>query len=165
MRNGLIGLVLAFLCAGLAPARRPKGGERLQPAEARPASWERAVSATLAPQSLALSGSLWSDAIGAVCRVPARYGVMDAAARFGELMRMSLHGAERPHAVHALQDRVRAAAWAGQGRVRLAAANDADIASRYVTVAPGATPVVRLIKTSAIRPRRAMLGQEISQAA
>ena len=156
MRKGLIGTVLALVAGGAALVLAGLSRKRLGPApvEPRRATYDAAARAVLPPVVVARSASLWTDTLGAMCRVGAvhRDGAI-AAAEFGGLMRLSLRAAQRAPAVAA-----RAAAWVAREQLQLAAANDADVADQFVTLEPGAMPVVRLIKTGSIKPRRATFG-------
>lgn len=156
MRKGLIGTVLALVAGGSALVLAGLSRKRLGPApvEPRRASFDDSARANLSPVLVARSTSLWTDSIGAMCRVSASFGTPGiAAAEFGGLMRLSLRAAQRAPAVAA-----RAAAWVAREELQLTAANDADVADQFVTLQPGATPVVRLIKTGSIKPRRATFG-------
>jgi hypothetical protein len=89
-----------------------------------------------------------------MCRVRAVHGGgAIAAAEFGGLMRLSLRAAQRAPAIAA-----RAAAWVAREQLLVSASNDADVADRFVSLEPGAIPVVRIIKTGSIKPRRATFG-------
>jgi hypothetical protein len=156
MRKGLIGTVLA-LAAGasallLAARSRKRIGEA--PVEPRRAPFDSAARASLSPVLVARTGSLWTDQLGTMCRVRAVHGGgAIAAAEFGGLMRLSLRAAQRAPAIAA-----RAAAWVAREQLLVSASNDADVADRFVSLEPGAIPVVRIIKTGSIKPRRATFG-------
>jgi hypothetical protein len=45
----------------------------------------------------------------------------------------------------------RSATWMTREKLDLAAANDADVASRYVAMEPGVAPVVRVLKIANFR--------------
>lgn len=159
MRNGWVCAIAAVLAGAIARPARTKGARGVVPGETRWAPMEAILRMDASPGATASAGSLWGGSLAAQCRVPALYAAELGAARFGELMRMAVQAA--PVAARA----AKAAAWAGPGVLQLAAANDADVASRFAVVEPGATPVVRLIKAGSIRPRRATFGAEVAQAA
>lgn len=156
MRKGLIGTVLAIAAGAAALVLAGLSRKRLGPAPVEPriAPFDTYARAALPPIVVARSASLWTDGLGTMCRVAAVQGSgAVAAAEFGGLMRLSLRAAQRAPAIAA-----RAAAWVAREQLLVSAANDADVADQFVSIQPGATPVVRLIKTGSIRPRRATFG-------
>jgi len=156
MRKGLIGTVLAVVAGGAAVAFAGRSTKRLGPwpVEPRHAPLDAVSRVELSPIVVARSGSLWTDPLRTMCRVTAIHGSgAVAAAEFGGLMRLSLRAAQRAPAIAA-----RAAAWVAREELQLTAANDADVADQFVTVEPGAMPIVRSIKTGSIKPRRATFG-------
>jgi hypothetical protein len=157
MRKGLIGTVLAIAAGASAILLAGLSRKRLGPSPVEPrfATFDASARASLSPVVVARSSSLWTDALGTMCRVAHVHGTgAIATAEFGGLMRLSLRAAQqRAPAIAA-----RAAAWVARDQLLVAAANDADVADQFVTIEPGATPVVRLIKTGSIRPRRATFG-------
>lgn len=147
MRNALIWALLAVVAALAPPAKDRQTKRRLEAAEPRRAGAAAPVSGLAAANMLARATSLWTDGAAVRCRVPALWGTESAPrAAFAPVLRMRLRAARQ----------VAGAAWTAQEPLVLAAANDAEIASRLIQ-GPGA---VRVLKGASFKPRRALLGAE-----
>lgn len=108
----------------------------------------------IAPVRNALVNSLWGDYAVPTCRVGAvwgdgRQGEGVRGAVFSATMRLTVRAPIRTPAAA-----VHAATWVAREKIELEAANDADIAARYVSVEPGAAPVVRIFRAARFRQRQ-----------
>jgi hypothetical protein len=152
MRKALLSVVGAWAALALAGlfARRPVRSNRLpsmvDPRPARDAYLDRHA---IGAERYARITSLWGDRSGVQCRVAASWGDKPASASFTAQMRLSM----RAPLIAAL-----AAKTLTTSAPDLAAANDADIANRLVTLQPGSSPVVRILRQTSFRPRRATFG-------
>lgn len=147
------GAVVAWaMMMGIAknPTRHGAGEPQSEPrnATAGDLAW-----AAMAPDHAARACSFWTEAAGQ-CSVPAAYGPGHAPARFLPLMRLSLRTPMIQPAIAA-----RAAAWVAREQLVMTAANDADVAARYVTVEPGGATVVRVLRAGSFKPRRASFAE------
>lgn len=104
----------------------------------------------IAPVQYALVTSLWGDYAVPTCRVATVWGEGRPGAVFSSTMRLTVRAPIRTPAAA-----VHAATWVAREKIELAAANDADIAARFVSVEPGAAPVVRIFRAASIKPRSA----------
>ncbi|MBL8557298.1 MAG: hypothetical protein JNM47_01140 [Hyphomonadaceae bacterium] len=104
----------------------------------------------IAPVRYALVNSLWGDYAVPTCRVATVWGDGRKGATFSSTMRLTMRSPVRTPAAA-----VHAATWVAREKIELAAANDADIAARFVSVEPGAAPVVRIFRSARFKPRQA----------
>jgi len=104
----------------------------------------------IAPVRFALVNSLWGDYAVPTCRVAAVWGEGRKGAVFSATMRLTMKSPVRTPA-----SAVHAATWSAREIIELEAANDADIAARYVSVEPGAAPVVRVFRAARFKKRQA----------
>jgi hypothetical protein len=104
----------------------------------------------IAPVRYALVNSLWGDYAVPTCRVAAVWGEGRKGAEFSATMRLTVRAPIRTPAAA-----VHAATWVAREKIELAAANDADVAARYVSVEPGAAPVVRIFRAARFKHRPA----------
>lgn len=132
------GVLAALSLTALQAAGRTRHGDRtpaLQPREARAEDLARQV---VEPVRFALANSLWGETSIAPCLVGAQWGDQPVQASFAPMMRLSMRAP--------LKAPARAGAWVTREVLDLSPANDADVASRYVAMEPGAAPVVRVLK-------------------
>lgn len=151
MRMMIIGVVAAATAGFLALVLAARGKVKammLAPCEPRRAAPDMIARASLPAARVARAASLWTDAAGVQCRFAADWAT--GPARFAPTMRLALKAPQAAPAVAA-----RAAAWVAREQIVAAAANDADVASRLVTLDRGATPVVRVLRFGAFPSRRA----------
>lgn len=104
----------------------------------------------IAPVRYALVNSLWGDYAVPTCRVATQWGDGRTSAVFSATMRLTMRAPVRTPAAA-----VHAATWVAREKIELAAANDADIAARFVRMEPGGAPVVRVFRAARIKPRSA----------
>ncbi len=148
MRNVLmmaVGAVAAIAVATLLTQRVTRHGDRvasLQPTAARADDLSRQA---ISPVRYAMINSLWGETSIAPCMVGAVWGEGAAQASFAPQMRLSMRTPLRA-AVPA-----KTATWMTREKLDLAAASDADVASRYVAMEPGVAPVVRVLKIANFR--------------
>lgn len=124
----------------------------LEPRAARAEDVERGA---IAPVQYALVTSLWADYAVPSCRVATIWASSTTGAAFAPVMRLSMKSPVRTPAAA-----VHAATWVAREKINLEAANDADIAARYVSMEPGAAPTVRLFRHARIKPRRAQFSAQ-----
>jgi len=129
------------------PTRHGAQTPVLEPRAAGPADLAREG---IAADRYALVASLWGDYAVPSCRVGAVWGDNPAGASLSATLRVSMKSPLRAPAAAA-----RATTWIAREQLDLAAANDADVAARYVRVEPGAEPVVRIFRATRFKPRRA----------
>lgn len=155
MRKALLSVIgawAALALAGLFAGRSVRAGrlpEMVEPAPARSTYLDRH---DLRADRYARIASLWGDRSGVQCRIPATWSGLDAApahARFTAQMRLAM----RAPLIAAIAEKT-----AATSAPELSAANDADVAKRLVTLEPGASPVVRILRQTSFRPRRATFG-------
>lgn len=149
MRNVLmmaVGAIAAVAVATLLAQRVTRHGDRvasLQPTAAREEDISRQA---IAPAHYALINSLWGETSIAPCMVSAVWGEGASQASFAPQMRLSMRTPLRTAVVSA-----KATSWMTREKLDLAAASDADVASRYVAMEPGVAPVVRVLKIANFR--------------
>lgn len=131
-------------------AKNPTRHGAMEPqTEPRNASSSDLAWAAMTPDHAARACSFWTDFAGQ-CSIPAAYGPGSAPAQFLPLMRLSLRAPIIQPAVAA-----RGSAWVAREQLVMTAANDADVAARYVTIEPGGATVVRVLRAGSFKPRRA----------
>lgn len=142
--------MLALLNAGKKRQRRFPD----LPFELRAAPVDLVSRAALPAPMVALQASLWEGSIPAFCRVPVSYAAGGlVSARLGAAMRLSMREAIR------ISARGHGGAFAAQERIQISAANDADIAKKLVSLDPGISPVVRVLRAGAAKPRARMFSE------
>jgi hypothetical protein len=109
--------------------------------------------------------SLWTDRAGAQCRVGAVWSESPAQARFEPILRLSLREPEPVRVRIPSREQLAARAWVAREQVMLSAANDAEVAQKYVAVEPGFVPVVRILRAASFKPRRATFGRTETEVA
>ncbi|MDZ4778114.1 MAG: hypothetical protein SGJ23_15135 [Alphaproteobacteria bacterium] len=104
----------------------------------------------ISPVHYALVNSLWGDYAVPTCRVATVWGDGRKGAVFSATMRLTMKSPVRTPAAA-----LHAATWVAREKIELEAANDADIAARFVSVEPGTAPVVRIFRAARFKPRTA----------
>lgn len=157
--------IAAFAIATLLARRLTKLGASAPMVEPR-----RAGAAALQRQDFpatrfAMISSLWTDRAGAQCRIGAVWADSPAQARFEPILRLSLRQPEPVRVQIPPREQLATRTWVARDQVMLSAANDAEIAQKYVAVEPGFVPVVRILRAASFRPRRATFGRTEAKAA
>lgn len=138
--TALAALSLTTLLARTA-TRHGEGMPVLEPRDARMEDLDRDA---IHPVRFALANSLWGETSIGPCLVESRWGatldLRPIQASFTPLMRLAMRTPLRAPA--------RTGVWHARETVDLAPANDADIASRYVSMEPGVAPVIRVLRVA-----------------
>jgi hypothetical protein len=148
---GMLAALVMSLFGAKNPTRHGAPAPSLEPRAARLEDIERGA---ISADRYALVTSLWADYAVPSCRVATVWATSaqsgNRGASFSPTLRLSMKTPVRAPAAAA-----HAATWIAREKLDLEAANDADIAARYVSVEPGASPVVRIFRAARFRPRRA----------
>ncbi len=145
-----IGVFSAFMLASLGARGATRHGQRAAAAQPRAARMDDLSRQAIAPVQYARANSLWGETSIAPCMIGTVWGERPAQASFAPQMRLSMKAP------------LKAAASGGdwfarahaQIRAEIGAVSEADIASRYVAMEPGAAPVVRVLRIADFRPRK-----------
>ena len=119
-------------------------GEQTPAFEPREARAEDLARDVVPPVRFALANSLWGETAIGPCLVGAFWGTgleaTEVRAQFAPMMRLSMRTP--------LKSPARMGVWVTREVLDTAPANDADVASRYVAMEPGAAPVVRVLRVA-----------------
>lgn len=149
---GVLAALIMSLFGARNATRHGAPAPALEPRAARAEDVERGA---IAAVQYALVTSLWADYAVPSCRVATVYAATTKGATFAPVMRLSMKSPVRTPAAA-----VHAATWVAREMINLEAANDADIAARYVSLEPGTSPTVRIFRAARIKPRRAQFSAE-----